>query len=163
MSLNEKTFNGAISACLEMGAILIQPPVTSKAAIQGWMAKVRAAFPEKFAIMDQCKFVYNKDIFCLIKIVILVADAHFLALSYIYIGYYTRGVEGEFHALQGNDVITRDGSETGLINHPKTDANNVALTIITKAGQSAAEQDTLDEAQGLDTQHRVFMCEKDPA
>ena len=61
MSLEEKTFNGAIGACLAMDANMIQPPVDNKANFQAWMSKVRDAFPKEFDILTKCKL---KSLYC---------------------------------------------------------------------------------------------------
>lgn len=60
MTLNEKTFNGATASCKEMGGRLVEPPVTSLTDFQAWMTKVRAAFPEKFTILNDCKRIEGK-------------------------------------------------------------------------------------------------------
>lgn len=91
--------------------------------------------------------------------IFFISDKHSPWLSYIYIGYYTTGTAGTFQSLSGTTTIDRS-TGPNLINNPTTETEGIALTIITKSGQSVV--DTLDEAGLLDTQNRAYICEKNP-
>ena len=99
--------------------------------------------------------------------ILYISDKHNKYLSYIYIGYYINSSGGNvFDSLIGGltlNAATLNSADANFVNHLKSGNNGLAVLIITVPGQNAAaDQDTLDVGDQLDTQQRAFMCEKDP-